>query len=335
MTTIPKIAITMGDPAGIGPEICGKILSNREISQECIPILVGDASVLREFLPSTHSVDIFTRETFRAEAIGQGCILDLQQITPAEVVPGKVQKACGAAAYRYILTAIDLCRRQQAAAMVTAPIHKEALHLAGIPFPGHTEILVHETAAREHVMMLTSEEITSSLVTAHVGYSEVLPKITPERVFQTIRLTTEAMRQIRGRQNIRLTVCGLNPHAGEHGLFGHQEEELLLQPAIRRSREYFGESLEMTGPLPPDTAFLPAKRQETDAYICMTHDQGLIPLKMLAFDTAVNITLGLPILRTSVDHGTAMDIARTGAADESSLISAIRLAVRLCRNRLC
>ena len=137
------------------------------------------------------------------------------------------------------------------------------------------------------------------------------------------------MRQIRGRESIRLTVCGLNPHAGEHGLFGYEEEERLLQPAIRRSRAYFGSSLEITEPLPPDTAFLPAKRAQTDAYICMTHDQGLIPLKMLAFDSAVNITLGLPILRTSVDHGTAMDIARTGAADERSLISAIRLAKRL------
>ncbi|MDO4583067.1 MAG: 4-hydroxythreonine-4-phosphate dehydrogenase PdxA [Planctomycetia bacterium] len=326
---LPRIAITMGDPAGIGPEIGARILSNEEVLHSCIPILVGDASVLREFLLPGDSVDVFTRETFRPREIGRRCILDLEQITPAEFVPGKVQKGCGAAAYQYILTAIRLCEERAVAAMVTAPIHKEALHLAGVPFPGHTEILVHETGVQEHVMMLTSEEITSALVTAHVGYAEVPREITPERVFQTIRLTTEAMRQIRGRESIRLTVCGLNPHAGEHGLFGHEEEERLLQPAIRRSRAYFGSSLEITEPLPPDTAFLPAKRAQTDAYICMTHDQGLIPLKMLAFDSAVNITLGLPILRTSVDHGTAMDIARTGAADERSLISAIRLAKRL------
>ncbi|MDO4573729.1 MAG: 4-hydroxythreonine-4-phosphate dehydrogenase PdxA [Planctomycetia bacterium] len=306
---LPKIAITMGDPAGIGPEICTKLLESGAVRDLCEPYLIGDVEVLG-----------FSDQ-----------VLDQKQITRADFVPGKVSAKCGAAAYAYILEAIRLCQTGAMAAMVTAPIHKEALHLAGVPFPGHTEILVSTTHAQEHVMMLTSEEITSALVTAHVGYADVPGKITEERVFQTIRLTANAMRRIREKNTVRLTVCGLNPHAGEHGLFGRGEEETILIPAMERARKHFGDRLQMTGPLPPDTAFLPAKRRETDAYICMTHDQGLIPMKMLAFDSGVNVTLGLPIIRTSVDHGTAMDIVGTGKADFRSLISAVRLAVKLAR----
>jgi 4-hydroxythreonine-4-phosphate dehydrogenase len=211
------------------------------------------------------------------------------------------------------------------AGVATGPIHKEALHAAGIPFPGHTEIFADRTQAARSCMMLTSDAITCSLVTTHIGYRDVPGQLSIERILEVIQLTAEAMQRIRGRP-ARLTVCGLNPHAGEHGLFGDGEEERIIAPAVAAARQ---QGYDVQGPLPPDTAFLPPRRQSTDAFVCMYHDQGLIPLKALAFDTAVNITLGLPIVRTSVDHGTALDIAWTGRAQAGSLVQAVLLAARL------
>ncbi|MBL8829722.1 MAG: 4-hydroxythreonine-4-phosphate dehydrogenase PdxA, partial [Planctomycetaceae bacterium] len=254
--------------------------------------------------------------------------VDLQQLDAATIEPGQISAASGAASYRYLEQAIHAALAQQVAAICTAPIHKEALHAAGIQHPGHTEILAELTGAERVVMMLTSDAITCALVTAHVGLAEVPGLLSVERVATTIELTHAAMLQLRGREP-RLVVCGLNPHAGEHGLFGH-EEERLIQPAIDAARE---RGVVIEGPLPPDTAFLPARRDTTDAYICMYHDQGLIPLKMLAFDEGINITLGLPIVRTSVDHGTAYDIAWQGTASANSLFSAFRLAARLGASR--
>ncbi len=174
-------------------------------------------------------------------------------------------------------------------------------------------------------MMLTSDEITCSFVTSHVGLADVPGLITTERIVEVIELSHEAMERLRGRRP-RMIVCGLNPHAGEHGLFGNREEERLIVPAVDEAQR---RGFDVAGPLPPDTAFVPTVRQQTDCYICMYHDQGLIPLKALAFDTAVNITLGLPIIRTSVDHGTALDIAWQGTADATSMFCAVRLAARL------
>ena len=211
-------------------------------------------------------------------------------------------------------------------AIATAPLNKESLHAAGVPFPGHTEILASRTNAPRNCMMLTSEAITCSLVTVHVGYRDVPALLTTESIRDTIELTAEAMRRIRGRAP-RLLVCGLNPHAGEHGLFGNGEEERIIAPAIEDARAL---GIDVRGPLPPDTAFLPKYRAACDAYVCMYHDQGLIPLKALAFEEAVNVTLGLPIVRTSVDHGTAFDIAWKGIADASSFVRAVKLATKLC-----
>ncbi len=211
-------------------------------------------------------------------------------------------------------------------AIATAPINKESLHAAGIPFPGHTEILADRLKPERHCMMLTSEAITCSLVTVHVGYREVPALLTTESVLATIELTAAAMERMRGRKP-RLLVCGLNPHAGEHGLFGDREEERIIAPAIGAAK---AKGIDVDGPLPPDTAFLPKYRKAADAYVCMYHDQGLIPLKALAFEDAVNVTLGLPIVRTSVDHGTAFDIAWKGVADPSSLFRAVELAAKLC-----
>ena len=215
-----------------------------------------------------------------------------------------------------------------ACAIVTAPLHKEALRDAGVPFPGHTEMLAEHTSTRDYCMMLTSAEISVCLVTTHVALSVVPNALSTSRIVKVIELADAAMARL-GRGRKQLTVCGLNPHAGEHGLFGDEEAQI-IEPAIARARAA-GFSVE--GPLPPDTAFVPAQREKTDAYIVMYHDQGLIPFKMLSFDVGVNVTLGLPIVRTSVDHGTAFDIAWQGKASAVSMIEAIKVAVKLAACR--
>ncbi len=210
-------------------------------------------------------------------------------------------------------------------AVSTGPLNKEAMHLAGHRYPGHTEIFAERMSAPRSAMMLTSPEITCSFVTVHVGYHEVPGLLNIQRIVDVIELTTAALRRIRGRAP-KLVVCGLNPHAGENGLFGHREEVLIITPALEICRK---QGISLEGPLPPDTAFLPWRRQTTDGFICMYHDQGHIPLKALAFDSAINTTLGLPVIRTSVDHGTAFDIAWQGKANPNSLCEAVLLASRL------
>lgn len=314
---LPRIAVTMGDPAGVGPELCLRLLADEDIARVCTPIVFGDAGVLRRVAnhlgwpnPDPAAINDITTPGGGYDA----------------VAPGRVSAACGKAAYEFFTFAIDEALAGRVDAIATAPLNKESLHAAGLPFPGHTEILAARTHAGRSCMMLTAEEITCSLVTVHVGYREVPALLTPQRVLDTIELSAAAMERIRGRRP-RLAVCGLNPHAGEHGLFGDREEERVIQPAIEAAR---AKGIDVSGPLPPDTAFLPKYRRATDCYVCMYHDQGLIPLKALAFDQGVNVTLGLPIVRTSVDHGTAFDIAWQGVADVSSLRHAVRLAVKLC-----
>jgi 4-hydroxythreonine-4-phosphate dehydrogenase len=265
-----------------------------------------------------------------AEATGlpapsSGHVVAVTSLSPSEYRPGQIAASSGQAAYQYIIAAIDAALAGDVSAVCTLPIHKESLAAAGIPFPGHTEILADRTKTDDYLMMLTAPEITCSLVTAHVGYWEVPQLLTTQAILQAIRLTGTALRQMRNREP-RMIVCGLNPHAGEHGLFGQREEERIISPAIELAR---AEGWNLLGPLPPDTAFLPKYRHTTDAYICMYHDQGLIPLKALAFDDGVNVTLGLPIIRTSVDHGTAFDIAWKGEASDASLRQAYALAVQL------
>ncbi len=320
----------MGDPAGIGPELCLRLLQDAEVAKRATPIVFGDAGVLRRVarhcgLPAPAQVfDPADRQEI-GPAIQEPAVWDLNAIPADALQPGVVSAATGRASYRYIEAAMDAALSGQLAAVTTAPIHKEALHAAGIRYPGHTEIFATRTGAARSCMMLTSSTITCSLVTTHVGYRDVPAQLTVERILEVIELTAEAMRRIRGRPP-KLVVCGLNPHAGEHGLFGAGEEERWIVPAVAAARQ---RGLDVEGPLPPDTAFLPARRQATDAFVCMYHDQGLIPLKALAFDTAVNVTLGLPIVRTSVDHGTALDIAWTGRAQVRSLVEAVLLAARL------
>jgi len=326
----PRIAVTMGDPAGIGPEICLRLLADAETAHLATPIVFGDAGVLRRVaeklaLPFEAAVLDLADWPRAGRLIAAPAVLDLGVIAAEDVVPGRVDARCGNAAFRYVIASIDAALAGDVDAVATAPLHKEALHAAGHDFPGHTEIFATRMRAKHSCMMLTAPEITCSLVTVHVGLGEVAALLTTERIREVIGLTADAMRWLRGREP-RLAVCGLNPHAGEGGLFGQREEERIIAPAVAAAR---ATGLEIEGPLPPDTAFLPERRARTDAYVCMYHDQGLIPLKALAFDSAINITLGLPVVRTSVDHGTAFDIAWQGRANPASLYEAVRLAARL------
>jgi 4-hydroxythreonine-4-phosphate dehydrogenase len=332
-TKRPRVAITMGDPAGIGPEICVRALAEARVNEMCVPIVFGDASVLARVgrqlnLPVNARVIEADEFSVECETLATPAILDLRAIADAgKIRPGHVDGVTGQAAFAYIERSITAAMAHEVDAVVTGPIHKEALRAAGEKFPGHTEIYAERTGATRACMMLTSPELTCSFVTVHVGYGQVPGLLSIARVLDVIELTATFMRRLRGRDP-KLVVCGLNPHAGESGLFGDREEERFIVPAIEAAR---ARGVAIDGPLPPDTAFLPGRRRVTDAFVCMYHDQGHIPLKMLAFDEAVNVTLGLPMIRTSVDHGTALDIAWQGKANPNSLYEAIRVAVALCR----
>jgi 4-hydroxythreonine-4-phosphate dehydrogenase len=304
------------------------------LREVCIPVVFGDADVLANCAAQTglsapspvlaRSDWPTVRSSLRAPAV-----LDLALISADRLTPGVVSAETGRASFGYIQAAIDAALAGEVDAVSTAPINKEAIFSAGVRFPGHTEMFAARTNAPRSCMMQFSPELTCTFVTVHVGYAEVPQLLTVERILDVIELTADAMRRLHGRQP-RLAVCGLNPHAGEHGLFGQREEERIIVPAIEAAR---ARGLSVEGPLPPDTAFLPWKRKATDAFVCMYHDQGHIPVKALAFDSAVNTTLGLPIIRTSVDHGTACDIAWQGKARPDSLFAALRLAARLARDR--
>lgn len=320
----------MGDPAGVGPEICLRLLANAELARECVPVVFGDAAVLRrvaEKLGLPFDAPVITQADWpqRSREVRAPKVLDLQCVDAADVTPGQVDARCGEAAFRYVIAAVEAGLKGEVEAITTAPLNKEALHAAGHKFPGHTEIFAERMQAERSCMTFFSEELTCSLVTVHIGYHEVPAALTTQRILDVIELTAKAVRRQRGCVP-RLAVLGLNPHAGEHGLFGRGEEEHIIAPAIEAARQA---GLNIVGPLPPDTAFLPARRRDTDAFICMYHDQALIPMKALAFDTAVNTTLGLPVVRTSVDHGTAFDIAWQGKASAANLFAAVRLAAKL------
>jgi 4-hydroxythreonine-4-phosphate dehydrogenase len=327
---LPRIALTMGDPAGVGPEICLRALAEASLRDMCIPVVFGDAGVLNRCSEQTGlpaPARILSEAEWPASALSldSPAVLDLRRISAESVNPGVVSADTGRASYGYIQSAIDAALANEVAAVCTGPISKEAIHSAGVNFPGHTEMFAARTNAARSCMMQYSPEITCTFVTTHVGYAEVPRLLSLQRILEVIELTADAIRRLHSREP-RLVVCGLNPHAGEHGLFGEHEEERLIIPAIDVARE---QGLTVEGPLPPDTAFLPWRRRITDAFVCMYHDQGHIPVKALAFDSAVNTTLGLPIIRTSVDHGTASDIAWQGKANPSSLYAALRLASKL------
>ncbi len=327
----PIIAVTMGDPAGVGPEICLQLLANEEVCAIATPVVFGDARLLARCARQTglSAPKRILSEIEWAEKCGSidaPAVLDLFGFDAEDFMPGTVSARTGAAGYRYVDKSIEAALAGQVAAVATAPLNKEALHAAGITYPGHTEMFAEKMAAARSCMTFFSAEMICSLVTVHIGYQDVVHALTTARILDVIELTDEAVRRVRGKAP-KIAVCGLNPHAGEHGLFGRGEEESIIAPAIAAAR---AKGITIEGPLPPDTAFIATKRRSVDAYICMYHDQALIPLKALAFDTAVNTTLGLPVPRTSVDHGTACDIAWQGKANGSSLVEAVRLAAKMC-----
>ena len=332
----PLLAITMGDPAGVGPEICLKALHSKKVNEVCRPIVFGDADILSAAAEATGqrfsfqviALDAF--ENLEPNQIEAPSIIDFSNIDREDFQPSEISAKTGKASYEYIVKAIELANKGQIQGIVTAPINKYALSLAEIDFPGHTEILEKFTESDDVCMLLTSEKISCALVTTHIGIHEVAGALTEENILKVIQLTDKAMSGIL-KKRPKIGVLGLNPHCGESGLFGLNEESLIIEPAIKKAEQA---GLNVEGPLAPDTAFVSSHLETYDAFVCMYHDQGLIPLKMLAFDSAVNVTLGLPIIRTSVDHGTALDIAWKGMAKSSSLIQSICLASLMCRSHI-
>ncbi len=327
----PVLALTMGDPAGIGPEVCLRAMADPHVREACIPVLYGEPSLAEECARKLGLEDLLPRR-IRAPMPGlrEAAMVAVPATGLESFAPGRPDAATGRIAFACIDRAIEDALARRVAGVVTAPASKKALHEAGVRFPGHTEIFATRTKAESWCMMQYSRELACSFATVHVGYAEVPSRLSSERVLEVIRLTDRALARIHGREGMRLALCGLNPHAGEHGLFGRGEEERILVPAVEQAAR---EGFQVEGPLAPDSAFTPARRERTDGYICLYHDQGHIPIKALAFDRAVNLTLGLPIVRTSADHGTALDIAWKGEASPSSLCQALRLAARLATSR--
>jgi 4-hydroxythreonine-4-phosphate dehydrogenase len=327
----PRIAITMGDAAGVGPEVVMKALAHRELYAIARPLVIGDARRLvraGRILDSRLAVRAIAEAgEARFEAGTVDCI-DLP-LVPEDVPFGRISTACGEAAYRFIERAVALARAGEVDAICTAPINKEALNAAGHRFPGHTEILAALTGATEVSLMLMAPGLRVIHVTTHMGLLDAVERIDAPLVERTIARGRELVIRA-GVGEPRIAVCGINPHAGEAGLFGHGEEAAKIEPAIRACR---ARGWKVEGPLPADTLFYRALKGDFDLVVAMYHDQGHGPVKAVAFDTGVNVTAGLPVLRTSVDHGTAFDIAGTGRADERSMLEAIRQAVALAPKR--
>lgn len=319
----------MGDPAGVGPELCLRLLNDKSTGADCHPIVFGSAALLRRVgitCDLKSAFPVVNLETLKTGANLNGpTIIDIDSMDADHVIPGVVDANTGQGSFDFIEAAIASAHDGLVDAVVTGPINKEAWDAAGIPFPGHTELFADRCQTERFCMMMYSPAFSCSLVTTHIGYADVPAHITTARISEVIELSHAAIKKIQGR-DARITVLGLNPHAGENGLFGDGEEENLIAPAIELARK---KGLNVVGPLPPDTGFLPQQRNLTDVYICMYHDQGLIPFKAFNFDSGVNITLGLPMVRTSVDHGTALDIAWQAIADPSSLHCAVSLAAKL------
>ena len=317
----------MGDPTGIGPEIVLKALAEPLIYTFCRPLVIGDVTVLgtaRTACRSRQDLKTVKSPDAGAYACGSVDVLNLSRLAPANAVWGRPTAETGRAMVDYIIAAIDMACQGSVAAMVTAPINKQAMRLAGFDYNGHTELLATRTRTSAYVMMLAGERLRVALVTIHTSLKTVCEKLSRQRVLQTIRITGQALAERFGFKNARIAVAGLIPHAGEGGLFGNEEAEIIA-PAVTLARE---EGFNVSGPWPADTLFYHALQGRFDAVVAMYHDQGLIPFKLIHFTDGVNTTLGLPIIRTSVDHGTAYDIAGTGKADPGSLLAAIGLAAR-------
>ncbi len=323
---LPRIGITMGDPAGVGPELCARILVDDAVTQTIAPVIFGSGEILIR-AASQIGIELPELATVDDALAGFNRRCTLVDLGECEMTIGQAAGYSGAASFNYVQAAISSAIAGRIDAVVTNPINKQAWNLAGLNYPGHTELFAQRCDNDRFCMMMHSPAFSVAMATTHIGLADVACSLSSDRILEVIELAHDAIRRT-GQNDPRLVVLGLNPHAGEQGLMGHGEEETIIQPAIDAARS---KGIALTGPLPPDTAFLPAWREKTDCYICMYHDQALIPFKAFNFDTGVNVTLGLPIIRTSVDHGTAFDIAWQGLAVDSSLKSAIALAAQLAR----
>lgn len=326
----PRIAVTMGDPAGIGPEVIVKALSDRDTIALCRPIVLGDRGIMdRAVRLLNASIEVHEMAAAGEQHYREGALnlLPLSSIPLEEARYGAPSPSCGRAMYASIAEAVRLAVQGEVDAITTAPINKKALADAGYAYPGHTELLAELTGAKHYAMMLAGERLRVVPVTIHCALRDVFRLLTSDAIAAAIGITHRALQEYFSLPQPRIAVAALNPHAGEEGLFG-SEEETLIAPALEQAR---AQGLGVSGPLPPDTLFYHAAAGHYDAVICMYHDQALIPLKLLHFDEAVNVTLGLPIIRTSVDHGTAYDIAGTGRANPASLVNALKMAAMMAK----
>lgn len=321
---LPRILITPGEPAGIGPDLVLRLAQEpwaAELVAVCDPQMLRERALQLGLPTAFEDIDLASEP--EAHEPGFLNVLPVAMAEPAE--PGKLNPANGAYVLETLRTAVQACRDGRAQALVTGPVQKSTINDAGIAFSGHTEFLADLTHTRTPVMMLVADRLRVALVTTHLPLREVAKAITKRRVQVTLRVLHNDLRSKFGIDNPRILVCGLNPHAGEGGHLGREEIDV-IEPVIEDLRD---QGLDIIGPLPADTLFVPARLADADAVLAMYHDQGLPVLKHAGFGEAVNVTLGLPIIRTSVDHGTALDLAGTGKADTGSLHAALDMAIRL------
>ncbi|CDO08336.1 4-hydroxythreonine-4-phosphate dehydrogenase PdxA [Mycolicibacterium cosmeticum] len=327
MTGLPVVAVTMGDGAGIGPEVIVPALLEPATQSRCNPVVIGDAKRLAQaaaLLGSTAEIVTVATVADARQLPGRINVIDLD-LLPDDLPWGQLSAAAGHAAYEYIRVASELAVRGEVQAICTAPLNKEALHAAGHVFPGHTELLAHLTGTEEVSMMLSTPKLKVIHVTTHIGLIDAVRRIEPGLVERTVRRGHDALVRA-GNPDPKIGVCGINPHAGENGLFGYGEEEKKIIPAVEK---LVADGIDVHGPLPADTAFFLAGRGDYDLIVAMYHDQGHGPVKVLGIEAGVNITVGLPVIRTSVDHGTAFDIAGKGIAEAGSMVEALRQAAEL------
>ena len=316
----------MGDPVGIGPEIVLSALINPSIYEMCRPLVIGDMERLKfvkRYIKSNLKFNAVENPKTGVYQCGCVDIVSTFKLDPGQILWAKPTALTGKAMISYITSAIDMALQGRIDAMVTCPINKQAMHMAGLFYNGHTELLAEKTKTARFAMMLAGDKLRVVLVTIHIPLKDVSRVLSKEKVLQTILITGSSLSMRFGIKNPQIAVAGLNPHAGEGGMFGDEEERIIL-PAVNLAKS---QGLDVLGPYPPDTIFYHAKKDLYDAVVCMYHDQGLIPFKMIHFTDGVNTTLGLPIIRTSVDHGTAYDIAGKGIANPGSLTAAIKMAV--------
>jgi 4-hydroxythreonine-4-phosphate dehydrogenase len=327
------LGITMGDPAGIGPEVIAKALSGAHLHNVCRSIVIGSLPVMTRTIKALklklNVVRVHGHET-TAPRRGTVAVLDPLETPLRTFKPGIAAAEPGAASVAFIKKAVELAQIGCIEGMVTAPINKEAINMAGCRYPGHTELLADLTHAHESGMMIVGGPLRIMFVTTHVAIRDLPLLLTQAKIEKAIRLAQLALTTLFGIKRPRIGVAALNPHAGEHGLFGDEEARMIL-PAARAAQQ---DGILASDPLPADTLFGKAAKGSCDGVVALYHDQGLIPLKLVAFGTCVNLTVGLPIIRTSVDHGTAFDIVGQGIADPGSLIAAVKLAAGIARNRM-